>query len=194
MAVTSSPYHVELGSDLPRIALPDLDANPVTIQPEPGEKPLLVFFGCNHCPYVRHVESALGELLSQYSDAIDVLAISSNDVDQYPDDDVAGLRSQALRAAWDFPYLVDEDQSAAKAFNAACTPDFFLYDRARKLIYRGAFDASTPKNSEPLTGDLLRTALEAALTGDSVPQPHRPAMGCGIKWKPGNEPQTVFTA
>lgn len=149
-------------------------------------------FGCNHCPYVRHIEAALGGLIDEYpADALTVVAISSNDVDQYPDDDVAGLQDQHDRAGWHFPYLIDADQSVAKAFNAACTPDFFLFDRDGSLVYRGAFDTSSPKNGEPLTGSMLRSALDATLQDQTVPEPHRPALGCGIKWKPGNEPAAI---
>ena len=192
MAINSSPFAVPLGTAVPDVTLPDLDGN---LHP-PAElakgRPLLVFFGCNHCPYVRHVESALGALIAEYSPTdLAVVAISSNDIDQYPDDDVTGLLSQHERAGWQFPYLVDAEQAAAKAFNAACTPDFFLYDRVGSLAYRGAFDSSSPKNDQPLTGELLRAAIDAVVANQPVPEPHRPALGCGIKWKPGNEPPTL---
>ena len=189
MAVLSDVFHVPLGTPLPDVTLPDLDGNTVHLVSYRDSQALLVIFSCNHCPYVRHVEAALGSLVDEFaSDPLTVVAISANDIDQYPDDDIAGLTDQHDRAGWHFPYLVDADQSAARAFNAACTPDFFLYDREGQLAYRGAFDSSTPKNGEPLTGELLRQAIAAVLAGHPVPEPHRPAMGCGIKWKPGNEP------
>ncbi len=180
---------VALDSALPDVTLPRLDGSYVGLGQVRGTGSLLVVFACNHCPYVRHVESALGALIQEFAgQSLTAVAISSNDVDQYPDDDVDGLRSQQARAGWDFPYLVDEDQKAAQAFNAACTPDFFLYNRKGLLTYRGAFDFSTPKNDEPLTGDLLRNAITLTLADKTIPEPHKPSMGCGIKWKPGNEP------
>lgn len=193
MAIDSSPFLVPIGSPLPDVVLPDLTGEDIALSALARGKPTLIFFSCNHCPYVRHVEAALGGLISEFDGRLQVLAISSNDVNQYPDDDVAGLTEQTRRAGWHFPYLVDTDQSAAKAFRAACTPDFFVYDSAGKLAYRGAFDASTPKNGEPLTGDLLRQALTCVVAGEPVPLPHRPALGCGIKWRPGNEPAVIVS-
>ena len=180
---------VPLGTPLPDVTLPRLDGSHVGLAQIRGSGCLLVVFAANHCPYVRHVESALGALVAEFGDEpLTVVAIGSNDVAQYPDDDAEHLREQQHRAGWNFPYLIDEDQSAARAFRAACTPDFFLYDSDGVLAYRGAFDASTPKNGEPLTGDMLRNAITATMNGEPVPAPHKPAMGCGIKWKPGNEP------
>jgi hypothetical protein len=115
--------------------------------------------------------------------------VVSSDIDAYPDDDVPGIRAQIERAGWDFPYLIDRDQSLALELGAVCTPDFFLFDAGFELVYRGAFDASSPKNGNPVTGDLLEGAIISALAGTAVPLPHRPAMGCGIKWLPGNEPE-----
>jgi hypothetical protein len=115
--------------------------------------------------------------------------VVSSDIDAYPDDDVPGIRAQIERAGWDFPYLIDSDQSLALELGAVCTPDFFLFDAGFELVYRGAFDASSPKNGNPVTGDLLEGAITSALAGTAVPLPHRPAMGCGIKWLPGNEPE-----
>jgi peroxiredoxin len=182
MAV-SSPT-TALRSPLPDTALPDLDGARVDLADYAAGRPLLVVFACNHCPYVRHVEAAFGELVSGYEpSSLAVVAVSPNDVSRYPDDDIPRLREQAERAQWQFPYLVDTEQTAAKAFGAVCTPDFFLYDSALRLAYRGAFDASTPGNGQPLTGDDLRAALDAVLAGQPAPQPQRPAMGCSIKWK-----------
>lgn len=185
---------VPIGTELPDVALPALDGDLVSLRDYAADKPLLVVFTCNHCPYVRHVEAKLGELTAEYADRVATIAISSNDVEQYPDDDAAGLASQKDRAGWHFPYLIDDEQAVATIFNAACTPDFFLFDANSTLAYRGAFDHSTPKNGQPLTGELLRAALEATINGEPVPEPHKPSMGCGIKWKPGNEPATVIHA
>lgn len=178
MAV-SSPA-TTLGTPLPPTVLPDLDGAPVDLAV--GGGPLLVVFACNHCPYVKHVESALGALLAEFAD-LRAVAIAANDVASYPDDDIPHLREQVARAGWTFGYLVDAEQSAARAFGAVCTPDFFLYDAELRLFYRGAFDSSTPGNGQPLTGDDLRAAVAAVLRGAPAPQPQRPAMGCSIKWK-----------
>lgn len=190
MAVQSG--RIALGTPLPEVTLPDLDGEPVNLGAYRGDNCLVVVFACNHCPYVRHIEEALGSLTDEFSDrALRFVAISSNDVESHPADDLPGMREQATRAGWRFPYLRDANQSAAKAFGAACTPDFFVYSPLGLLTYRGAFDASSPKNNEPLTGALLRDAVSRTLGGEPVPEPHRPALGCGIKWLPGNEPEAV---
>ena len=136
----------------------------------------------NHCPYVRHVETALGTLLSHYP-GLAVVGICTSDADAYPDDRPHELAGQARRAGWNFPYLVDAGQKVGRAYHAACTPDFFLYDSVRQLAYRGAFDQSTPGNRKPVTGELLRAAIELTLAGQPVAEPHRPSMGCSIKWR-----------
>jgi thiol-disulfide isomerase/thioredoxin len=189
MAVQSQ--RASLGTPLPDTTLPDLDGNPVTLADYRDGQPLVVVFVCNHCPYVRHVEHRLGEVAAEFADRAKFVAIVSNDLARFPDDDVPGARDQAQRAGWDFPYLVDSEQSAATAFGAACTPDFFAFAADGKLAYRGAFDTSSPKNGEPLTGELLAAALTRIAAGQAVPEPHRPAMGCGIKWLPGNEPEAI---
>jgi peroxiredoxin len=170
---------VPLGSPLPDFALPDLTG--VTVRRGDVSGPLLVAFLCNHCPYVRHVEGELGRVVSRYPD-LRVVGVCTNDAEAYPDDAPEHLADQARRAAWSFPYLVDADQAVGRAFQAACTPDFFLYDAAGRLAYRGAFDDSTPGNGRPVTGELLAAAIERVLTGQPVPEPHRPSMGCSIKW------------
>lgn len=177
-----------LGSPLPTVTLPDLDGAPVDLIGWAAGRPLVVLFACNHCPYVRHVEQMIGELSSETSPDVAWVAIASNDADSYPDDDLPGLREQSRRAGWDFPYLIDSEQTVARTFHAACTPDFFLYDGSGALAYRGALDDATPKNGRPVTGELLRDAIGRVVAGRDVPEPHRPSMGCGIKWKPGNEP------
>lgn len=190
MALTS--HMVPLGTEIPDVTLPDLDGVPQSSRELRDGRPLLVIFSCNHCPYVRHLEDAIGEFATpELRERVAVVAISSNDVEQYPDDDVHGLRDQQQRAGWTFPYLVDADQSAAKTFNAACTPDFFLYGGDGLLAYRGAFDDSTPKNTEPVTGYRLRGAIDEVLDCRVAPEPQKPSMGCGIKWKPGSEPDAV---
>lgn len=179
MAVESGP--TSLGTPLPATTLPDLHGASVTLSEVAQGHPLLVVFACNHCPYVRWVERELAAIAAE-STGLRTVAICANDATEYPEDGPAELRDQALRAGWSFPYLIDTDQQVARAFGAVCTPDFFLYGADGLLQYRGALDASSPKNGQPLTGDLLRAAIERVLAGQPVPQPHRPAMGCSIKW------------
>jgi peroxiredoxin len=173
---------VALGTPAPDFALPDLDGRVVRGDDLAGAPALLVMFLCNHCPYVRHVEAELGRVLARYPD-VAAVGVCSNDAASYPDDAPPRLAEQAARAGWTFRYLVDDDQSVARAFQAACTPDFFLYDANRRLAYRGAFDSSTPGNGEPVTGALLEAALQHVLARQPVPEPHRPSMGCSIKWR-----------
>ena len=179
MAVQSTM--VALGSPLPAFALPDLSGVVVTSESFAGT-PLLVAFTCNHCPYVKHVERGLAEVTRRHRE-LSVVAICTNDADGYPDDAPAGLAEQASRAGWEFGYLVDASQGVGRAFGAACTPDFFLYDAAGRLAYRGAMDGSTPGNGLPVTGELLEDAITKVLAGQPVPEPHRPSMGCSIKWR-----------
>ncbi len=190
MAVESGP--TALGSPLPNVTLRDSSGTIVSLGDLKDHDVLVVVFAANHCPYVRHVEGRLGEMSDAFEGTgVRFVAIASNDTTTYPDDDVPGMTEQARRAGWRFPYLLDGDQVAAKAFGAVCTPDFFVYSSQGNLTYRGAFDASSPKNGEPLTGDLLRDAVTKTLLEKAVPEPQRPAMGCGIKWLPGNEPEAV---
>lgn len=183
----ASSFMVPLGTPAPDFALPATDGTLVRRDDLADKPALLAIFACNHCPYVRHVEAELGKLLGGYHD-LAVVAICSNDATSYPDDAAPKLREQQARAGWGFPYLVDETQHVARAYHAACTPDFFLYDGERKLAYRGAFDDSTPGNNKPVTGALLREALDLVLAGQPVPEPQKPSVGCSIKWRPGNEP------
>jgi len=179
-----------LGMSLPARVAQDENGEQVSLR-EAGFSATLVCFVCNHCPYVRHIEHALGALAAQYLPAgLRTVAIVSNDFEAYPEDDVEGIAEQKLRAGWDFPYMVDRTQEIALEFGAVCTPDFFLFDRDFTLAYRGALDASSPKNGTPVTGDLMESAIVAVLANQPVPLPHRPAMGCGIKWLPGNEPES----
>ncbi|HEY6794321.1 MAG TPA: thioredoxin family protein [Kineosporiaceae bacterium] len=172
---------VPLGSPLPAFSLPDLHGGTVSSEAFTGA-PLLVAFVCNHCPYVRHVERGLAETVGRHPE-LSVVGICTNDAEAYPDDAPPGLAEQAARAGWAFPYLVDQSQQVGRAFRAACTPDFFLYDRAARLAYRGAMDASSPGNGLPVTGELLDLAITRVLAGQAVPEPHRPSRGCSIKWR-----------
>ncbi|TDD36318.1 thioredoxin family protein [Actinomadura sp. KC06] len=182
-------FMVPLGSPVPAFSLPSIDGRTVSDDDFPEASALLVAFLSNHCPYVRRIEDALGAVTSEYADnGLATVAVGSNDVVNYPDDGVEHLREQAERAGFAFPYLVDESQETARAFRAACTPDLFLYDRERRLAYRGEFDGARPRNDVPADGASLRAALDLVLAGKDVPEPHTPSLGCGIKWKPGNEP------
>ncbi|MEJ3747926.1 thioredoxin family protein [Actinomycetes bacterium KLBMP 9797] len=184
---------VPLGAALPDFALPDVDGVPVKSAELQGPA-LLVVFLSNHCPYVRHIESRLGAVTAELAArGLAVVAISSNDTEIKPDDGVPGLRDQIARAGFTFRYLVDATQQAAKDFNAACTPDFFLYGADRRLAYRGAFDAARPGSDVPVTGELLIAAVERVLAGQPVPEPHTPSLGCSIKWTPGNEPPLTLS-
>jgi peroxiredoxin len=185
MALTSTM--VPLGTSAPPFALPDLSGNTVRLEDFGDQGVLVVAFVCNHCPYVQHIERELGALAKRAEAT--VVGICSNDAVSYPDDSIGELRRQADRAGWQFPYLVDEDQSVAAAYGAVCTPDFFVYDSERRLGYRGAFDESTPKNGNPVTGALLADAIARCGRGEGVPTPHRPSMGCGIKWRTDRAPQ-----
>lgn len=173
---------VPLGTSLPEATLPDVDANIVDLRGYASGHPLLVVFACNHCPYVRWLEKDLGMVVAQ-TPGLRTVAINPNDAEEYPEDSPAGMREQRVRAGWDFPYLIDAEQTAARDFGAVCTPDFFLYDRSGVLVYRGAFDSSTPKNGQPRTGELLAGAIRDVLADRAVPEPHRPSMGCSIKWR-----------
>jgi peroxiredoxin len=184
MALTSTL--VPLGTPAPDFALSDLNGKTVALEDLAHTDVLVVAFVCNHCPYVKHIEGWLGRVAGRLPAS--VVAICSNDAERYPDDGLPGLRDQAERAQWNFPYLIDTDQSVAKAYGAVCTPDFFVYGPSRRLAYRGAFDGSTPGNHQPVTGDALVAAVDLIARGEPVPEPHRPSMGCGIKWRPGGEP------
>jgi thiol-disulfide isomerase/thioredoxin len=149
-----------------------------------GSKGLLVMFICAHCPYVKHIEKGLAQFGADYAGKpIGIVAISSNDAENYPEDGPAGLKRQAEKLEFSFPYLYDETQQIAKSYKAACTPDLFLFDSAMKLVYRGEFDGSRPGNGVPVTGEDLRSAMDALLEGKPVTQDQRASIGCNIKWK-----------
>ena len=150
---------------------------------------LLVMFICRHCPYVKHVEQEIAKIAQDYSDRkLGMLAISSNDPDYESDDRPEGLKEQAESVGFTFPYLFDETQEVAKSYTAACTPDFFLFDGNKKLVYRGQLDDSRPCNGKPVTGNDLRNAIDAVLEGKTFSEEQKPSSGCNIKWKKGNEP------
>jgi thiol-disulfide isomerase/thioredoxin len=187
VSVTSTM--LPLGSTMPEFSLPD-PAGTVHGSDGFGDAPgVLVMFICNHCPYVKHVRPKLAEITSALVDrGLAVVGINANDATRYPDDAPGAMAAEAREFGYAFPYLVDESQEVAKTFRAACTPDFFLFDRERRLVWRGQFDDSRPRNDVPVTGADLRAAAEAVLTGGEVPQDQRPSLGCNIKWKEGNEP------
>jgi thiol-disulfide isomerase/thioredoxin len=177
-----------LGSEMPSFELPDPRGLTHSSAAFDGS-PLLVMFICNHCPYVKHIRPRLAEVTKDLAGrGLAVVGINSNDAELYPDDSPEAMKAEAEQFGYTFPYLVDEDQAVAKAFRAACTPDFFLYDGSGRLAYRGQFDSSRPKNDEPVTGADLVAAAEAVLEGRPAPEDQRPSIGCNIKWKPGNEP------
>lgn len=180
-----------LGTKAPAFTLPDVvTGETVSLESFTGKKALLVMFICRHCPYVKHVEGELAQIGSEYAGQdIGIVAISSNDVDTYPEDNPASLKEQAETTGFNFPYLIDESQEIAKAYTAACTPDFFLFDESRSLVYRGQMDSSRPGNDVPVTGGDLRAAIDAVLADQSVSGVQIPSLGCNIKWKEGNEPE-----
>jgi peroxiredoxin len=178
-----------LGTPLPAFRLPDLDGRLVSPDEVRDAPALLIAFICHHCPFVRHIRSEFARFAREYqSRGLRIIAINSNDIEEFPDDGPDGMRQEARDAGYVFPYLFDESQEVAKAFRAACTPDLFLFDAARTLVYRGQFDGSRPRNTVPVTGHDLRAACDALLDGRPVPVAQTASVGCNIKWKPGNEP------
>jgi peroxiredoxin len=178
-----------LGTPAPEFTLPECQGGTVSLSDLGGHQALLVIFMCNHCPYVKHVADQLKQLTDEYlAKGVAVVGISSNDADEYPDDSPEAMAKEKQQRGYAFPYLYDADQAVAKAYAAACTPDFYLFDGDQKLVYRGQLDSSRPKTDTPVTGEDLRAALDAVLAGQPVPQEQRPSLGCNIKWKAGNEP------
>jgi peroxiredoxin len=190
MAATPSTM-LELGTPAPDFSLPDtVGGGTVSRDDFADARALLVMFVCNHCPFVIHVREELARLAADYRErGVAVVAISANDVEKYPQDSPEKMKEFAAENGWDFPYLYDASQEVAKAYRAACTPDFFLFDGDRKLVYRGQLDDSRPESGIPVTGADLRAALDRVLAGEAVPPAQKPSLGCNIKWKPGNEPE-----
>jgi peroxiredoxin len=188
VALTPSTM-LALGTPAPDFRLPDPTGRLVSRDDFAAAPALLVAFLCNHCPYVKHVQSGFAAFATEYAArGLAIVAINSNDFAEYPDDAPARMAEEAERCGYGFPYLVDESQAVAKAYRAACTPDFFLFDGARRLAYRGQFDASRPGNRVPVTGADLRAAADALLAGRPAPAEQTPSIGCNIKWKPGRAP------
>jgi peroxiredoxin len=178
-----------LGTEAPDFSLPDTDGRIVSRDDFAGEPALLVLFLCNHCPFVKHVRHELARIGNEYGPrGVGIVAISSNDVVHYPQDGPEQMKIEKASAGYPFPYLYDETQSVARAFRAACTPDIFLFDRTRRLVYRGQLDDSRPSTAKPVTGRDLRAAMDAVLEGRPVSEDQVPSVGCNIKWKPGTEP------
>ena len=187
MARTS--YMTPLGSRAPAFELPDTEGRIVRLEDARDARGVLVMFLCNHCPYVKHVRAGIADFAREYAaHGLAIVGINANDPVQFPDDSPAAMKREKAEAGYVFPYLFDETQEVAKAYGAACTPDFFLYDADRKLVYRGQFDGSRPGNGVPVTGESLRAAVDAVLDGRTPSEEQVPSIGCGIKWKPGNEP------
>jgi peroxiredoxin len=180
---------LDLGTPAPDFQLPDPAGKVHALAHFVSAPALLVVFMCNHCPYVKHVRSALAVLARDYQPrGLAMVGINANDVASYPDDSPEKMAEETRAAGYTFPYLYDATQAVAKAYRAACTPDFFLFDRERRLVYRGQFDDSRPGSTIPVTGRDLRAALDALLAGKPIPAEQKPSLGCNIKWKSGNEP------
>ncbi len=186
MALTASTM-LPLGTPAPAFELPDtVSSETIRLDTFAGRKGLLVMFICNHCPYVMHINAELVRLGEDYAGPeLGMVAIVSNDADNYPDDAPDKLKSRAKELGYRFAYCHDESQEIAKAYTAACTPDFFLFDADRRLVYRGQLDESRPENGLPVTGKDLRAAIDAVLAGRAPAGEQKPSMGCNIKWKPG---------
>jgi peroxiredoxin len=189
MSATTSTM-LPLGTDAPDFTLFDTLDNQIRRDDFTGAKALLVVFMSNHCPYVKHIRKNLVSLISEYQQrGVAAVGINSNDVDNYPDDSPSRMAEDAAEYGYTFPYLFDPSQSVAKAYHAACTPDFFLFDSSFKLVYRGQMDDSRPGNGKENDGKDLRSALDAVLDGRPISATQKPSMGCSIKWKYGNEPE-----
>jgi thiol-disulfide isomerase/thioredoxin len=183
MALTSSTNR-RLGIVAPNFALPDFAGRIVALGDFPDDKALLVVFWSNHCPFVKHIKQAFAEFAREYQDkGLAVVAINANDIEAYPDDRPEAMQADAKEFGFTFDYVLDETQNVARAYDAACTPDFFLFDRDRRLVYHGQFDSSRPRNQLPITGADLRAAADAALAGKPVPRTQTPSVGCNIKWR-----------
>lgn len=184
---------IPLGTEAPSFALRDVVSGRLyQLDSFTGQAALLVMFLCRHCPYVQHIEQAVATLGCDYDDTgLSMIGISSNDPVHYPDDAPDRLKEMARRLGFRFPLCFDETQEVAKAYKAACTPDFYLFDGQRRLVYRGQFDESRPGSGKPVTGRDLRAAIDALLAEKPVPARQKPSIGCSIKWKPGNAPPSA---
>ncbi len=189
MARTPSQM-IDLGTEAPNFELPDVvSGKTIGLDDFPDAKGFMIAFICNHCPFVQLIRHELARYGREYTEkGIAVIAINSNDIAAHPEDGPDAMRDDARRFGYAFPYCLDEDQSVAKEYQAACTPDLYLFDADRKLVYRGQFDGSRPGNDVPVTGEDLRAATDALLAGQSIPADQKASLGCNIKWRPGNEP------
>ena len=189
MALTPSNM-LPLGTAAPDFSLPATDGGTYRLDDFAGAQLLVVAFICNHCPFVKHIRHELAAFGKDckssdgYGGKVALAAISSNDTETYPADNMEKMIEEVQQVGYTFPYLLDETQEVARAYDAACTPDFYLFDQQRKLIYRGQFDSSRPDSGKPVTGADLRAAIDAALAGNPVPAEQKPSIGCNIKWKP----------
>ena len=189
MAAVNSTM-LPLGTKAPDFRLPSATGGLVSMTDFSDSKGLLVMFICNHCPFVQHIRQELAALARAYQrQGIAVVAINANNWEAYPDDSPEQMAREAERYSYTFSYLYDESQKTAREYQAACTPDFYLFDPDRRLVYRGQFDDSRPGNGLPVTGKDLCAALDALLKGDAIPSDQKPSIGCNIKWRPGNEPE-----
>ena len=187
--VQTASTMLPLGTKAPDFSLTNVDGQVVSLRDFHEAPALLVIFMCNHCPFVIHVSEGIARLAEDYQKrGVAVVGINSNDVEHYPDDAPEKMVEEVQRRGYSFPYLYDETQEVAKAYHAACTPDFFVFDGQHRLVYRGQLDPSRPSNNHLVTGEDLRAALDAVLEGRPVPEEQTPSIGCNIKWKPGNEP------
>jgi peroxiredoxin len=187
--VKTASTMLPLGTAAPKFSLLDIDGKTVSLSDFADKKGLLVIFMCNHCPFVIHIRKELAKFAKEYQKkGLGIVAINSNDVSTHPDDRPERMAEDAKEFGYTFPYLFDETQAVAKAYSAACTPDFFLFDKKQKLVYRGQFDDSRPESGIPVTGADLRAASDAVLAGKPVPEKQRPSIGCNIKWKTGRAP------
>jgi peroxiredoxin len=188
--VKTASTMMPLGEQPPDFCLPDVvSGSVVRLGDFCAGKGLLVIFLCNHCPFVKHLAEPLSTFTAKYlRQGLSIVGINSNDVQKYPQDNADAMREEARQRGYLFPYLLDESQEVAKAYQAACTPDFFLFDKQMRLVYRGQFDSSRPGSEIPVTGEDLGRAIEAVLKEQPVDELQYPSLGCNIKWKPGNEP------
>ena len=187
--VKTASTMLPIGTKAPPFSLLNVDGKKVSLDDFQSAKGLVVIFMCNHCPFVKHLRSGLAQFAKDYqSKGIAVVGISSNDIQSHPDDSPAKMVEEHKSAGYTFPYLYDDTQEVAKAYKAACTPDFYVFDHNHALVYRGQFDASRPNNGKPVTGSDLRKAVDQLLAGKGPLEEQRPSLGCNIKWAPGHEP------
>ncbi len=189
MSLTPSTM-LPIGTKAPDFILPDPTGKQIALSDFSEAPATFIIFMCNHCPYVKHLQKQLTEIAREFQDkGVAVIAINSNDTENYTDDSPKEMAKEIKKFDYTFPYLFDETQEIAKAYRAACTPDFYVFDGDQKLAYRGQFDASRPGNSLPINGADIKNALNSILNGEPVSTDQKPSIGCSIKWRPGNAPE-----